>query len=219
MKKIFIITAICLMCYKCNSTKPEPRGPNVYKPISDQSLASGVIYEANIRQYSSEGTFNAFTKDLPKIKELGVNVIWLMPTYPISSTKSKGPLGSYYAISDYKGVNPEFGTLKDLKNLIYNAHQMGMYVIFDWVPGHTGWDHVWVKDHPEYYLKNENGKIIDPIDPRTGESFGWTDVADLDYNQPQMRAAMKDAMLYWIKEFDIDGYRVDQAYAVPFDFL
>jgi|TARA_B110000240_G_scaffold198235_1_gene257553 alpha-amylase len=219
MKKIFIITAICLMCYKCNSTKPEPRGPNVHKPISDQSLASGVIYEANIRQYSSEGTFNAFTKDLPKIKELGVNVIWLMPTYPISSTKSKGPLGSYYAISDYKGVNPEFGTLKDLKNLIYNAHQMGMYVIFDWVPGHTGWDHVWVKDHPEYYLKNENGKIIDPIDPRTGESFGWTDVADLDYNQPQMRAAMKDAMLYWIKEFDIDGYRVDQAYAVPFDFL
>ena len=219
MKKIFVIILISLIVIQCNSPKPEARGPNIYKPISDQILATGVIYEANIRQYSSEGTFNAFTKDLSKIKELGVNVIWLMPTYPISSTKSKGPLGSYYAISDYKGVNPEFGSLKDLKNLIYKAHQLDMYVIFDWVPGHTGWDHIWIKDHPEYYLKNEDDKIIDPIDPRTGKSFGWTDVADLDYNQPQMREAMKEAMTYWVKELDIDGYRIDQAYAVPFDFL
>ena len=218
MKNIILIT-ISLLFFKCNSPKPEPKYPIFFKPISNESLAIGVIYEANIRQYSNEGTFNAFAKDLTKIKELGVNIIWLMPTYPISMTKSKGPLGSYYAISDYKGVNPEFGTLEDLKSLVYKAHQMGMYVIFDWVPGHTGWDHVWIKEHPEYYLKNKAGQIIDPIDPRTGQSFGWTDVADLDYDQPNMRSAMKDAMLYWVKEVNIDGYRVDQAYAVPLDFL
>ncbi len=188
-------------------------------PISPQDMAEGIIYEVNIRQFTEEGTFNAFVKELPSIKELGVNILWLMPTYPISTTKSKGPLGSYYAVSDYKGVNPEFGTLEELKNLVDQAHALGIYVIFDWVPGHTGWDHVWLNDHPEYYLKNDAGKIIDPIDPRTGQSFGWTDVADLDYDQPTMREAMKEAMLYWVKELDIDGYRVDQSYAIPIDFI
>ena len=187
-------------------------------PITAQDMAEGILYEVNIRQFTNEGTFNAFAKELPKVKELGVNILWLMPTYPISTTKSKGPLGSYYAVSDYKGVNPEYGTLEDLKALVNQAHALGMYVIFDWVPGHTGWDHVWIEQHPEYYLKNEAGEIIDPIDPRTGQSFGWTDVADLDYDNPDMREAMKEAMLYWIKEVDIDGYRVDQAYAVPMEF-
>ena len=187
-------------------------------PITNQDIAKGVLYEVNIRQFTNEGTFNAFAKELPKVKELGVNILWFMPTFPISTTKSKGPLGSYYAVSDFKGVNPEYGSLEDLKALVDKAHDMGMYVIFDWVPGHTGWDHVWIKEHPEFYLKNEAGEIIDPIDPRTGESFGWTDVADLDYDNPAMREAMKEAMLYWIKEVDIDGYRVDQAYAVPMDF-
>ena len=187
-------------------------------PITNQDIAQGVLYEVNIRQFTNEGTFEAFAKELPKVKALGVNILWFMPTFPISTTKSKGPLGSYYAVSDYKGVNPEYGSLEDLKSLVNKAHEMGMYVIFDWVPGHTGWDHVWIKEHPEFYLKNEAGEIIDPIDPRTGESFGWTDVADLDYDNPAMREAMKEAMLYWIKEVDIDGYRVDQAYAVPMDF-
>ena len=218
MKKIFIVILASSMFLKCSSPIPEVRGPNTYQPISDESLATGIIYEVNIRQYSNEGTFNAFTKDLGKIKDLGVNIIWLMPTYPISKTKSKGPLGSYYAISDYKGVNSEFGTIEDLKKLVYTAHQMGMYVIFDWVPGHTGWDHIWIKEHPEFYVKNDAGEIIDPIDPRTGESFGWTDVADLDYENYSMREEMKESMLYWIKETDIDGYRIDQAYAIPMDF-
>ena len=102
--------------------------------------------------------------------------------------------------------------------MVDQAHDLGMYVIFDWVPGHTGWDHVWIESNPEYYLKNEAGEIIDPIDPRTGQSFGWTDVADLDYDNQAMRTAMKEAMLYWVKEVDIDGYRIDQAYAVPMDF-
>jgi len=216
-KKLIPILALFIFI-NCETPIPESRDPIILDPFSNKSLENGILYEVNIRQYSEEGTFNAFAKDLKKVKELGVNIIWLMPTYPISKTKSKGPLGSYYAVSDYKGVNPEFGTLEDLKKLVYQAHQMGMYVIFDWVPGHTGWDHHWIKEHPEFYLKNEAGEIIDPIDPRTGKSFGWTDVADLDYDNISMRKEMKEAMLYWIKEVDIDGYRIDQAYAVPMDF-
>ena len=187
--------------------------------ISDLEIASAVIYEANIRQYSKGGTFSEFTKDLPVLKELGVKIIWLMPINPISSTKSKGPLGSYYAVSDYKKVNPEFGTEEDFRTLVKKAHDLGIYVILDWVPGHTGWDHIWIKEHPEFYLKNDKGEITDPINHTTGKSWGWTDVADLDYNNKRMKKAMSKAMKYWIEEFDIDGYRVDQAYAVPESFF
>ena len=141
-----------------------------------------------------------------------------MPINPISNTKSKGPLGSYYAVSNYTKVNPEFGTLKDFKSLVNKAHQLGMYVILDWVPGHTGWDHVWIKENSDYYLKNRKGEIIDPIDFRTGKSFGWTDVADLNYKNMQMREALRKAMVYWVEETNIDGYRIDQAYAVPQEF-
>jgi glycosidase len=149
---------------------------------------------------------------------MGVKIIWLMPINPISNTKSKGPLGSYYAVSNYTKVNPEFGTLKDFKSLVNKAHQLGMYVILDWVPGHTGWDHVWIKENSDYYLKNRKGEIIDPIDFRTGKSFGWTDVADLNYKNMQMREALRKAMVYWVEETNIDGYRIDQAYAVPQEF-
>lgn len=187
--------------------------------ISKSDIASGVIYEANIRQYSEEGTFNAFTKDLPVLRDLGVKVIWLMPVNPISTTKSKGPLGSYYAVSDYKKVNPEFGTADDFRALVNKAHELGIYIILDWVPGHTGWDHVWIKEHPDFYLKNDKGEIIDPINHATGKSWGWTDVADLNYDNKKMQKAMTNAMKYWIEEFDIDGYRVDQAYAVPQSFF
>jgi alpha-amylase len=187
-------------------------------PISQQIVAQSVLYEANIRQYSPEGTFNAFAEDLPVLKEMGVKLLWLMPINPISTTKSKGPLGSYYAVSDYTKVNPEFGTLEDLKTLVRKAHSLGIYVLLDWVPGHTGWDHHWIKENSDFYLKNKKGEIIDPIDFRTGKSFGWTDVADLNYNNMEMREAMRQAMLYWVKEVDVDGYRIDQAYAVPQEF-
>ena len=188
---------------------------NIFK----SDIATGVIYEANIRQYSKEGTFNAFTQDLPVLRDLGIKVVWLMPVNPISTTRSKGPLGSYYAVSDYKKVNPEFGTEDDLRVLVEKAHDLGIYIILDWVPGHTGWDHIWIKEHPEFYLKNDKGEITDPINHQTGKSWGWTDVADLDYNNKKMQIAMTDAMKYWIEEFDIDGFRVDQAYAVPLSFF
>jgi len=187
--------------------------------ILNSDIASGVIYEANIRQYSKEGTFNAFTRDIPVLRDLGIKVIWLMPVNPISTTKSKGPLGSYYAVSDYEKVNPEFGTEEDFRGLVEKAHELGIYIILDWVPGHTGWDHIWIKENPEFYLKNDKGEITDPINHQTGKSWGWTDVADLDYNNKKMQRAMTNAMKYWIEKFDIDGFRVDQAYAVPQTFF
>ena len=227
MKRITFFGRLLLLgtLISCQNAKEEARQPIenetdkiAIAPITKLDIASAVLYEANIRQYSNEGTFSAFAEDLPKLKKMGVKILWLMPINPISTTKSKGPLGSYYAVSDYTKVNPEFGTLADFKNLVDRAHSLGIYVILDWVPGHTGWDHVWIKEHSDYYIKNRRGEIIDPIDFRTGRSFGWTDVADLNYNNKEMQQAMREAMLYWVKETDIDGFRIDQAYAVPQEF-
>ena len=220
--KPFLSFLIGVFIFSCQSPKEEARKPEEKKvqvktlaPISEEVVAHSVLYEANIRQYSEEGTFNAFAQDLPVLKKMGVKILWLMPINPISTTKSKGPLGSYYAVSNYTKVNPEFGTLEDFKALVQKAHELGIYVILDWVPGHTGWDHHWIQEKSDYYLKNRKGEIIDPIDFRTGKSFGWTDVADLNYNNLEMREELRQAMVYWVKETDIDGYRIDQAYAVP----
>ncbi len=199
--------------------------------INDSVLSNAVIYEANIRQYSPEGTFDAFTADIPKLKDLGVQIIWLMPIHPISMEKRKAQgdlmvseiedpeerkkyLGSYYAVADYTAVNSEFGTKEDFDELMSAAHENGMYVILDWVPNHTGWDHPWITEHPDYYTQNDQGEIIDPLN-NEGESWGWTDVADLNYDNTEMQDAMIAEMKYWIKEHDIDGFRCDVAHGVP----
>lgn len=222
LKSILLLSLLILSCQNQSEIARKPQVKTIedtpFLPINEEIISKAVLYEANIRQYSVEGSFNAFAEDLPKLKKMGVKIIWLMPINPISNTKSKGPLGSYYAVSNYTKVNPEFGTLKDFKSLVNKAHQLGMYVILDWVPGHTGWDHVWIKENSDYYLKNRKGEIIDPIDFRTGKSFGWTDVADLNYKNMQMREALRKAMVYWVEETNIDGYRIDQAYAVPEEF-
>lgn len=235
MKKIFIIwSAIAMMGCKKNSEDIASTTIEKFSPAVEEN---SVIYEVNIRQYSPEGTFNAFTKDIPQLKELGVKIIWVMPIFPISQTKRKATggddskfasempaaeqhkyLGSYYAVSDFKKVNPEFGTIEDFRNLVKTAHENGIYVILDWVPNHTGWDHVWIKNHPEYYTKNAKGEIIDPINPETGKSWGWTDVADLNYDNQNLRKAMTADMMYWIKDEAIDGFRCDVAGNVPLDF-
>ena len=235
MKKIFIIwSAIAMMGCKKNSEDIASTTIEKFSPAVEEN---SVIYEVNIRQYSPEGTFNAFTKDIPQLKELGVKIIWVMPIFPISQTKRKATggddskfasempaaeqhkyLGSYYAVSDFKKVNPEFGTIEDFRNLVKTAHKNGIYVILDWVPNHTGWDHVWIKNHPEYYTKNAKGEIIDPINPETGKSWGWTDVADLNYDNQNLRKAMTADMMYWIKDEAIDGFRCDVAGNVPLDF-
>ena len=227
MKKIIILSAILIIFSSCRKSN------NSEKINID--IGNAVIYEVNIRQYSEKGTFEEFTKDIPMLKELGVKIIWAMPIFPISKTKRKATggdfayliedkekrdkmLGSYYAVSDYGKINPEFGTIDDFRNLVDTAHENGMYVILDWVPNHTGWDHKWITTNPEYYTQNENGEIIDPINPDSGESWGWADVADLNYDNKDMRSEMIDEMLYWIKDENIDGFRCDVASAVPLDF-
>jgi len=239
MKKSLVTALAVLTLFSCkNETEktPENSKTEIAKFSSDVEESS-VIYEVNIRQYSPEGTFNAFTKDIPQLKELGVKIIWVMPIFPISQTKRKATggddskfasempeaeqhkyLGSYYAVSDFKKVNPEFGTIEDFRNLVKTAHENGMYVILDWVPNHTGWDHVWIKEHPEFYTKNEKGEIIDPINPETGKSWGWSDVADLNYDNKELRKEMTSDMLHWIKNENIDGFRCDVASNVPLDF-
>lgn len=193
------------------------------------------IYEVNTRHYTPEGTFGAFEKHLSRLQEMGVEILWFMPIHPISVKKRKAKgdlmvedveednaldkyLGSPYAVADFKAVNPDFGTDADFQHMVDAIHAAGMKIIIDWVPNHSGWDNPWITDHPEWYTKNAAGEIIDPIDPNTGESWGWTDVADLDYSNSEMRNAMLDAMLYWVETFDIDGFRVDVAHGIDQDF-
>lgn len=170
----------------------------------------GILYEVNIRQYTPEGTFNAFAAHLPRLKELGVDIVWLMPVNPISEKGKKGTLGSYYSVADYKGVNPQFGTEEDLRLLIGKAHDLGLKVIIDWVANHTGCDNKWTTEHPDWYVKTENGDFSSPYD--------WTDTYELDYDNKEMRLGMIDAMKYWVNEYKIDGFRCDVAYEVPYDF-
>ncbi len=179
---------------------------------------SANLYEVNLRQYTKEGTFNAFVEHLPRLQEMGVDILWFMPIYPISKAKRKGPLGSYYAVSDYKAVNPEFGSMKDFDRMVEAIHAHGMRIILDWVPNHTGWDHAWITEHKDWYTQDSLGNIIDPIDPGTGESWGWTDVADLNYDNEEMRAEMIKDMSYWVTDKKIDGFRMDVAHNVPDDF-
>ncbi|MGE4587052.1 MAG: alpha-amylase family glycosyl hydrolase [Mangrovibacterium sp.] len=174
-------------------------------------LKDAVLYEVNIRQYTPEGTFNAFAQHLPRLKDMGVDILWLMPVHPISEKNRKGTLGSYYSVKDYQGINPEFGTLDDFKTLVNWSHELGMKVIIDWVANHTGWDNPWIGEHPDWYTQDSAGTIISP-DP------DWSDIADLNFDVQPMRRAMINAMVYWLREADIDGFRCDVAWGVPQDF-
>ncbi len=168
------------------------------------------IYEVNVRQYTPEGTFEAFRKHLPRLKKMGVDILWLMPVFPVGEKNRKGSLGSYYAVKDYHAINPEFGTKTDFRKVVEEAHALGMKVILDWVANHSAWDNVWAAQHPDYYEKDEKGNFVSPYD--------WTDVISFDYNNPEMREAMTEALKYWVRDFDIDGYRCDVAGMVPTDF-
>jgi glycosidase len=171
------------------------------------------IYEVNLRQYTPEGSFHAFEKELPRLKDMGVEILWFMPITPISHEKRLGTLGSYYACSDYMATNPEYGTIGDFKQLVQAAHKAGFKVIIDWVANHTGWDHRWTREHPEFYRKH-------PDHP--GEQFfdahGWADVIDLNYDNRDLWKAMITAMKFWVNECDIDGFRCDMAMLVPLEF-
>lgn len=168
------------------------------------------IYEINTRQYTKEGTFAAFAAHLPRLKQMGVDIIWFIPVTPISTEKRLGTLGSYYSTSNYTTINPEFGTLNDFKMVVQQAHDLGIKVLIDWVANHTGWDHSWTQEHPDFYKRNSEGNFFD--------AHGWSDVIDLDYSNEALRKKMIAAMSYWITETGIDGFRCDMAHLVPLDF-
>ncbi len=176
------------------------------------------LYEVNIRQYTPEGTFKALEEHLDRLKEMSVDILWMMPIHPISEKRRKGELGSYYAVSDFTDVNPLYGTKQDFSHLVKEIHKRGMKVLIDWVPHHTGFDHVWIEQHPDWFSQDEEGNIIDPINEETGEPWGWTDVAELKLDNSEMRKGMIDAMKYWLNDFEIDGFRVDHAHGVPDDY-
>jgi len=170
------------------------------------------IYQVNIRQYTPEGTFKAFEAHLPRLKELGVDILWLMPVQTIGVKNRKGKSGSPYSVKDYYAVNAEYGTMDDLKSLVKKIHAMGMHVILDWVANHSAWDNELTIQHPEWYTRTQEGKF----EPTPW--YDWEDIIDFDYNQPGIRKYMTEALKYWVKETDIDGYRCDVAGFIPVDF-
>jgi cyclomaltodextrinase len=173
---------------------------------------NATIYEVNIRHYTEEGTFKAFQNHLPRLKNLGIDIIWIMPIHPIGELFRKGTLGSPYSVKDYYGVNPEFGTLADFKDLVNAIHELGMYVIIDWVANHSSWDNELTLQHPEWYTKSLEG------DFQPTPWYDWEDIIDFDYDQPGIRRYMTNALKYWMRETGIDGFRCDVAGFVPNDF-
>src|SRR5512133_1152718 len=172
---------------------------------------NAVVYEVNIRQFTPEGTFNAFATHLPRLKELGVDILWLMPVNPIGIKNRKEPLGSYYSVKDYRDVNPEFGNLEDFKSLVAKAHEMGFHVIMDWVPNHSSWDNQLTTEHPEWYVKDSAGSFIPPI------GFDWTDVIQFDWSNKELQEYMIEALKFWVNE-GVDGFRVDHPHKTPYEF-
>ena len=201
-------TLLALLCAFITSAASAQSVSTVVHPEWSKNAA---IYEANIRQYSPEGSFKKFEEYLPELKKMGVGVIWIMPINPIGKVNRKGTLGSYYAVADYTAVNPEFGTPEDFHHLVNAIHAQGMKVIIDWVANHTAWDHPWAKTHPEYYIHDAKGNFVPPVPD-------WADVIKLDYGNAQLRSEMINALKYWISNYDLDGFRCDVAAMVPTDF-
>lgn len=178
---------------------------------SEEWVRDAVIYEVYLRSFSKEGTFRGLEKKIPELKQLGATVLWLMPIHPVGALKRKGTLGSPYAVQDYYGINPEFGTLQDFRSLVKTVHEHGLKIIIDLVANHTSWDSRLIREHPEWFTKDSTGAIVSPNDD-------WTDVADLHYDNPGLREYMIEMMKYWVRDEGIDGYRCDVSEMVPTDF-
>ena len=179
---------------------------------------SATIYEVNLRQFTPEGTFEAFKDHLPRLKEMGIDILWLMPIHPIGEKNRKGELGSPYAVRDYWAVNSNYGSLDGFKDLVQEIHAHDMKIIIDWVANHTAWDHKWVEEHPEWYKRNEDGKLQHYIFDNGEKEEPWEDVIGLDYTQSELWTEMIRVLKYWVKETKIDGYRCDVAGLVPTEF-
>ncbi len=218
MKKFSILAMLASVasvfatgCTGTKSVEETPQRDSTYTTVNHPEWSrNAVIYEVNLRQYTPSASVKEFGEHLPRLKDLGVDILWFMPIHPISELNRKGELGSYYAVKDYKAFNPEFGTIDEFKAVVDSAHAMGMKVILDWVPNHTGCDNAWVTEHPEWFSLNDEGKMYGPFD--------WTDVYELNYDNRQMRAAMVDALKFWLTDIGVDGFRCDVAGEVPTDF-
>ncbi|UEG49692.1 alpha-glucosidase C-terminal domain-containing protein [Ferruginibacter lapsinanis] len=226
MKKYFQTIACSIMLISivsCNNTGKQKLSnaindssnylPKKYVELKHPEWSkNATIYEVNLRQFTPEGTFKAFESHLPRLKDMGIDIIWLMPINPIGEKNRKGKMGSYYSVKDYYGVNPQLGTLDDLKALVKKIHSMGMHVIIDWVANHSAWDNPLATEHPDWYSKTPEGNF------QPTPWYDWDDVIDFDYDKPGLRKYMTEALKYWVKEADIDGYRCDVAGFIPVDF-
>lgn len=218
-KHLLAVIALPLFLASCNNNSTQEA--EVETPRNWRNTAS--IYEVNIRQHTAEGTLQAFANDIDRIAEMGVEILWIMPVQPIGEEGRKDPkengqsVGSYYSIKDYTAINPEFGTEEDFKTLVERAHSRDMKVILDWVANHTAFDHHWVSENIDFYNLDDSGKPS-VAQHNDGTLTDWTDVADLNYDNPAMQEAMTAEMAWWIDNFDIDGFRCDVAGYVPHEF-
>ncbi len=209
---LILVLALVMTVTGCTvSGKKQAIEPFVSEVVHPEWSKNSVLYEVNVRQYTPQGTFNAFAEHLPRLKSLGVDVLWFMPTFPIGIKNKKGELGSYYSVRDYLNVNPAFGTLDDFKALLDKAHGMGMKVIIDWVPNHTSWDNNLTVEHPDWYVKDASGNFTPPI------GFDWTDVIQLDWSKKGLQDYMIDALKFWVK-MGVDGFRIDHPNNTPKEF-
>ncbi|MCC8187553.1 MAG: alpha-glucosidase C-terminal domain-containing protein [Bacteroides sp.] len=214
-KELILLLSFLFCLPACGNDSPgdEPGGggdPGGNTEIKALSPHNRVIYEVNVRNYSAAGNFKGVEQDLPRLKELGVDILWLMPIHPIGEANRNGTLGSPYAVKDYKAVHPDFGTLDDLRALVAAAHEADMEIWLDWVANHTAWDHPWATEYPDYYAERDGQR---PYSPEN-----WLDVIQLDFSNEAMCREMIDAMKYWVQEADIDGFRCDAVTYVPLDF-
>lgn len=217
LKSFFLLLAIFLL-NACSQTKEIEANKVQYqaqpyvKFEHEEWTKDAVIYQINMRQFTEEGSFEAASKQLARLKDLGVDILWLMPIHPIGEKNRKGSLGSPYAIKNYFEVNPEFGSEAEFRFFVEQAHALEFKVILDWVANHTAWDNVMMQEHPDWYHRNSQGEF------HSTPWFDWSDIVELDYQSPAMREYMTEAMRYWVREFDVDGYRADAAGFVPLDF-
>ena len=208
-----VLLALLLLVAGCAAPAHDPHQPRPYVRIEHPAWSrSATLYEMNTRQLTEEGTLRAAQAHLPRLRALGVDIVWLMPIHPIGALNRKGTLGSPYSVRDYYAVNPELGTLDDLRDFVDAAHDLGMYVILDWVANHTAWDNPLAAEHPEWYDRDWKG------DFRPTPWWDWSDIIDLDYDVPAVRRYMTDAMTYWVREAGVDGFRADVAGFVPIEF-
>lgn len=220
MRKTIITCMLGMLAIAAQAQTVSPQRSNlstkdlknkVSLPTTPKWAHDAVIYEVNLRQFTPSGTLNEFTPQLERLKDLGVKILWFMPVQPIGIKNRKGSLGSYYAVRDYMALNPEYGSMEDWIKMVNKAHQLGMKVIIDWVANHTAYDHHWTVSNPEFYNKDEKGNIIPPV-------ADWHDVADLNFDNRELRNSMIEAMKFWLRATDIDGFRCDVAEMVPTDF-